>query len=72
MIATKFNYDKTLQAIQEYMGWRKITFPIQITDKMQEYLNSGIVYVHGRDHRYRPIIIMNMYLLDTKKVTPIS
>ena len=24
------------------------------------FLNTGAVYVHGRDHRYRPLIVLNL------------
>lgn len=30
--------------------------------------NKGIMYVHGRDRYYRPIIVFNAYMLDPKKV----
>jgi hypothetical protein len=29
-------------------------------------LDSGFVYVHGRDHKFRPIIVFNIHLLDPK------
>lgn len=30
--------------------------------------NSGLVYVHGRDNRFRPIIILQAFRIDIKKV----
>lgn len=27
-----------------------------------------MVYLHGRDSRYRPIIVLNVYRIDLKKV----
>ena len=61
-----------MQAIQEYLEWKRVKPVIELTPKIQEFLNSGIVYVHGRDNRFRPIIVMNMYLLDTQKVTNVT
>ena len=32
------------------------------------YKQKGIIYVHGRDRLFRPIVILNAYLIDIKKV----
>jgi hypothetical protein len=46
--------------------WRA-KMPIKLDDEVKEYLNSGIIYLVGRDHRFRPIIVMDMGKIDTKK-----
>ena len=32
------------------------------------YKQKGIIYVHGRDRFFRPIVILNAHLIDIKKV----
>ncbi len=32
----------------------------------------GILYVHGRDHRFRPIVFFNPYKINTKEVIKIK
>jgi CRAL/TRIO domain len=34
-----------------------------VTQKVIDALKSGIIYHHGRDHRYRPIIVMRTKIL---------
>jgi len=67
LIACAFNLDKSSKGIQEYISWRASTLPIELTPAVTEFLNSGIMYHHGRDHRFRPIIYFNCYKLDTKE-----
>jgi len=66
LIANHFNYDHTLKTILEYIEWKKANLPVKLTPAMTTYLNSGILYVHGRDNRFRPIIVMNSYMINPK------
>jgi len=38
-----------------------------MNDKIREFLNSGLLYVHGRDHKFRPILFFNVNRIDRKQ-----
>lgn len=54
--ATQYNIIKTTDIILNHIEWRKVNLPPKITDKSKEILNSGFIYIHGRDSRFRPIM----------------
>lgn len=56
--ATDFDIDKAIVIIQKQIAWRTSYFPISISDHVVEILNTGFMYIHGRDIRYRPIFII--------------
>jgi len=66
IIACYFDINKAIKSIQEYLTWYNETFPITFDQDILDILNSGIIYAHGRDNRFRPILIFNCYKLDTK------
>mmetsp|Transcript_35566 Transcript_35566/g.32050 ORF Transcript_35566/g.32050 Transcript_35566/m.32050 type:complete len:292 (+) Transcript_35566:118-993(+) len=66
--ANQWNFDKAVKTIQEYLDWRKKNLPVNINGKIHDFLDSGIIYVHGRDNRFRPILVLNTYKLDPKNV----
>jgi len=68
LIACSFDLNKSIKGITEYIAWRKETIPIPLTTVIEEYLNSGIIYMHGRDHRFKPILVLNCYKVDPKTV----
>jgi hypothetical protein len=57
--ATSYNIDKSLDLIKQYVIWYSGFFPMKITNKTLELLNSGFIYGHGRDNRYRPIFVIS-------------
>jgi hypothetical protein len=61
--ATGFNVSKTIEILIEHVDWRKVSLPGRINDRGMEILNLGFIYIHGRDSRFRPIIIIiaNVY-----------
>jgi len=67
--ATGFDVKKTVEIILNHLEWRLENLPPKITNKAMEILNIGFLYVHGRDHRFRPIIHINVSIvsLNTKK-----
>jgi len=52
----------------DYIKWFETTFPMIITpkDKSWELLNNGFLYIYGRDHQFRPIMICQPYILQEK------
>jgi hypothetical protein len=57
--ATGYKSHMTIQLLIDHLAWRQSYFPLSITPKAIELLNSGFIYVHGRDHLFRPIFIVN-------------
>ena len=66
--STECNLEKAYNNMIKYFKWLSNRFPmdIQPTDKVVELLNSGFVYIHGRDHQFRPIIICQPYIIQDK------
>ena len=60
--ADECDYDKAFKRLVKYIDWSNKTFPIIIHPKSRliEILNKGIVYVYGRDCRYRPILVFRL------------
>ena len=54
-----WNFSETLRVLSEHVEWKqewpsyKLIYPL-----ITQILNSGGVYIHGRDHRYRPLIVI--------------
>lgn len=62
-----FKLEDTYKALKVHEDWRVANKPILLTPEIQATLDSGIIYMTGRDHRYRPIVVMNLKLFDEKK-----
>ena len=60
----KFAYE----CMCDYIKWWEKSFPMNIVpkDKSWELLNNGFLYIYGRDHRYRPIMVCQPYILQNK------
>jgi hypothetical protein len=57
--ATGYNPTKTIEYLIAHFEFREKTYPIKVTYKIMEILNLGFLYGHGRDHKFRPILIIN-------------
>lgn len=66
IMACGYKTDKTLKAVKQYNEWVIKTLPVPFDDETRTFINSGLMYVHGRDHRFRPIIVFNAYRIDLK------
>ncbi len=53
------DYSKTIDMILDHLKWKETIFPISINENIRKILNSGFIYVHGRDHRFRPTVVLN-------------
>ena len=51
--------EKSLERLREYLKFSNTIFPVKIQprSKVFEILNTGFLYVYGRDNRYRPILV---------------
>lgn len=67
--ATCFNYNKSLEYLSNHISWRKSFFPFKFKSHISEILNSGFIYMYGRDKRFRPVIILDpkIYIKNEKK-----
>ena len=57
--ATGYDNIKTILYVLEHIEWRKNNIPIIPTDNIKRILNIGFLYAHGRDNRFRPILILD-------------
>ena len=58
--------DKAYERMIKYFKWYKSFFPLNIQpgDKCVKVLNSGFLYIFGRDHQFRPLLICQPYILE--------
>ena len=57
--ATEYDIKKAYNNIIENINWLE-NIPKTICDKTISLLNSGFMYVHGRDHHFRPLIFFKI------------
>lgn len=70
LIGCKFNMQKAYDALQSSISWRlgrlqnsfRSLFP-----ECSHLLNSGSIYFHGRDKRFRPLLIINLDKINFKE-----
>jgi predicted CopG family antitoxin len=63
--ATECNIKKSFERMVRYLQWHKNMFPMNISpgDKIFKLLNLGFLYVYGRDHQFRPILVCQPYII---------
>ena len=57
--STEFDIGKTVILVQKHLKWRKVSLPVKINNNIISILNSGFIYLHGRDNRFRPMVIVS-------------
>ena len=60
--ASEYDMKKTYTTINENIQWIN-SIPQSINNKIITLLNSGFMYVYGRDHHFRPIIIVSIKMV---------
>ena len=62
--AAECKMPNSYERLINYMAWHKSFFPLnfQPKDKVCELLNSGFCYCYGRDHQFRPLIIVQPFI----------
>lgn len=58
--ATKFDYEKAYESLSKHNSWKLQKLPIIYSTTIHEILNSGFIYVQGRDINFKPIIVINV------------
>ena len=56
----EYDYAVTLPSIINYINWREKILPVQPSNKICEILNTGSIYSHGRDNKFRPNIVLRV------------
>jgi len=64
--ANAFKLDKTLTCIKDHTSWRESKPTVELTEPVRKFLEKGLLYVHGRDHKFRPIVVFSAYMLGEK------
>lgn len=54
--------------LEQHLAWRKESIPPTVTSRTGEILESGFMYVHGWDWRYRPGFVIEPYWLDELQI----
>lgn len=66
--ATGFECSKTIKLLKENIKWRSQLIPPKISSRIVELLNCGFMYIHGRDHAFRPVLVINaIYYMKLKE-----
>ena len=63
LIGSKFDKKKALKALESAIDWREANLRnsyATLHPRVAHLLNQGSIYIHGRDHRYRPILCINV------------
>jgi hypothetical protein len=64
--AARFDYEKTYQAITNYLEWETQLPPLDVmSQRVIQTIQSGAIYVFGRDRSYRPTIVYNINAMKT-------
>lgn len=72
LLSCKFSFKKAAQAVFSAIEWRDSFLPFSyfsLFGVCQGVLNTGAIYIHGRDHRYRPLLVLNIAKLDLERHT---
>ena len=56
--AADFKINNAIKLIKETVKWNNSYYPFQIDDRVKTILNSGIMFLCGKDKRFRPVIIV--------------
>ena len=60
LYAKNWDHQEAYEALKFKINYQKQNFPMAINDNIQSLLNSGGLYIFGRDKNLRPIFVLNM------------
>ena len=58
--AVNWNVEMAYEYIIKHQEWRLVNLPVKYDKIIEEILNIGFIYIYGRDHFFRPIIVINV------------
>jgi hypothetical protein len=71
LLSYKFDFRKAVQGMLTMQQYRATIMPegyLSLHSRVSPLLQSGAFYVHGRDHRFRPMLIVNLGRFDLKRL----
>ena len=60
--------EQCYKELEDHLAWWKLKMPPIVTSWAGTLIEGGFVYIHGRDHRFRPIFIIDSWKLESFKV----
>ena len=75
ILGCKYDIKKAYAALINSISWRSINLINSFYTLLpfcKELLNSGSIYFHGRDHRFRPLLILNVERFNLKQYSSVS
>lgn len=72
LLGCKFDLRKSAEAVFASIEWRHTQAPrsfYSLFEHCQGVLQSGAIYIHGRDHRYRPLLVLNVERMNLTRHT---
>ncbi|CAD8084670.1 unnamed protein product [Paramecium primaurelia] len=64
LYAGYFNMTNCLELYKRHIYWLNTSRLSTIPDKVLLCLREGLVYIGGKDYQYRPIIVINLHMMD--------
>jgi len=61
--ANNYKYEQALENILTHIKYVKENLPIALNDDSKRLLSNGLLYIHGRDKSFRPILIFRTSVL---------
>ena len=56
------------EELEAHLKWRKQNLPPIVTSWTEVLLNSGFLYIHGRDRKFRPALIIEPRRLENSGI----
>ena len=66
--ANHHKLENTVKTLVQNLAFRKTYLPAQYSEKIANFLQSGLIYLHGRDCAFRPLIFMSIYRINMQNV----
>ena len=60
-----FNIEKSFDEIRKEIIFKNEKLPVETSQEFIDIINSGCVYIHGRDNVYRPLIVFKPALFNS-------
>ena len=54
-----FDNKASYEWLKNYVEWRISNIPPVLNDLCEELIRAGFLYIHGRDKKWRPLIVLN-------------
>lgn len=62
-----YKIEESFKEMLHEIEWKQNNLPIQLNDDIEYVLNTGFIYIHGKDNCFRPLIVVNPMKYDKTK-----